>query len=92
MLSRATNSDDKYGKIVTLFTTLVLAMSGLVLSPANAIPDATPGQYVCTTGVLQLDGETAPTYEVIVDGVIIDGSDCVGDVVIVLKPSLGFIN
>ena len=83
MLSRATNSDDKYGKIVTLFTTLVLAMSGLVLSPANAIPDATPGQYVCTTGVLQLDGETAPTYEVIVDGVIIDGSDCVGDVVIV---------
>ena len=83
MLSRATNSDDKYGKIVTLFTTLVLAMSGLVLSPANAIPDATPGQYVCTTGVLQLDGETAPTYEVIVDGVIFDGSDCVGDVVIV---------
>ena len=83
MLSRATNSDDKYGKIVTLFTTLVLAMSGLVLSPANAVPAATPGQYVCTTGVLQLDGETAPTYEVIVDGVIIDGSDCVGDVVIV---------
>ena len=82
MLSRATNSDDKYGKIVTLFTTLVLAMSGLVLSPANAVPAATPGQYVCTTGVLQLDGD-APTYEVIVDGVIIDGSDCVGDVVIV---------
>ena len=83
MLSRATNSDDKYGKIVTLFTTLVLAMSGLVLSPANAIPDATPGQYVCTTGAPQLEGETAPTYEVIVDGVIFDGSDCVGDVVIV---------
>ena len=83
MLSRATNSDDKYGKIVTLFTTLVLAMSGLVLIPANAVDDAIPGQYVCTTGVLQLDGETAPTYEVIVDGVIIDGSDCVGDVVIV---------
>ena len=83
MLSRATNSDDKYGKIVTLFTTLVLAMSGLVLIPANAVGDAIPGQYVCTTGVLQLDGETAPTYEVIVDGVIIDGSDCVGDVVIV---------
>ena len=68
---------------MTLFTTLVLAMSGLVLSPANAIPDATPGQYVCTTGAPQLEGETAPTYEVIVDGVIFDGSDCVGDVVIV---------
>ena len=83
MLSRATNSDDKYGKIVTLFTTLVLAMSGLVLIPANAVDDAIPGQYVCTTGAPQLEGETAPTYEVIVDGVIIDGSDCVGDVVIV---------
>ena len=83
MLSRATNSDDKYGKIVTLFTTLVLAMSGLVLIPANAVDDAIPGQYVCTTGAPQLEGETAPTYEVIVDGVIFDGSDCVGDVVIV---------
>ena len=83
MLSRATNSDDKYGKIVTLFTTLVLAMSGLVLIPANAVGDAIPGQYVCTTGAPQLEGETAPTYEVIVDGVIFDGSDCVGDVVIV---------
>ena len=83
MLSRATNSDDKYGKIVTLFTTLVLAISGLVLSPANAVDDAIPGQYVCTTGAPQLEGETAPTYEVIVDGVIFDGSDCVGDVVIV---------
>ena len=83
MLSRATNSDDKYGKIVTLFTTLVLAMSGLVLIPANAVDDAIPGQYVCTTGAPQLEGETAPTYEVIVDGVIFDGNDCVGDVVIV---------
>ena len=68
---------------MTLFTTLVLAMSGLVLIPANAVDDAIPGQYVCTTGAPQLEGETAPTYEVIVDGVIIDGSDCVGDVVIV---------
>ena len=68
---------------MTLFTTLVLAMSGLVLIPANAVDDAIPGQYVCTTGAPQLEGETAPTYEVIVDGVIFDGSDCVGDVVIV---------
>ena len=68
---------------MTLFTTLVLAMSGLVLIPANAVDDAIPGQYVCTTGAPQLEGETAPTYEVIVDGVIFDGNDCVGDVVIV---------
>jgi len=77
LLARAAKSDGKYGKLVSLFTTLVLAMSGLVLSPAHA---ATPsnGTYLCTTG---LRSSSTPNFT-ITNGVVTNGGSCAGAVVI----------
>lgn len=71
MLSRATNSDDKYGKIVTLFTTLVLAMSGLVLSPAKAaVYDGSTGN-----GTVDCSGST---FFTISNYVVQPSAGCIG--------------
>ena len=52
MLARTAKSDGKYSKVVTLLTTLVLVMSGLVLSPAHAAAD---GPVDCgTSGTFKL--------------------------------------
>ena len=79
MLARAAKSDGKYGKLVTVFLTLVLSMSGLVLSPAHATAPI-DGDYVCTTGDLKTTEET-PTYT-ITSGVVTNGGSCAGAVVI----------
>ena len=81
MLARAAKSDGKYGKLVTVFLTLVLAMSGLVLSPAHATAPI-DGEYVCTTGVIKTT-QTTPTFSIIDDSVFL-GEFCSGAVVIPL--------
>jgi len=64
-------------RFVTLITTLALALSGLVFSPARAsVPS--DGTYLCTTGVAS--GST-PNYT-ITNGVVYDGGSCVGEVVL----------
>jgi hypothetical protein len=81
LLARAAKSDGKYGKLVTVFLTLVLAMSGLVLSPAHATAPI-DGEYVCTTGVIKTT-QTTPTFSIIDDSVFL-GEFCSGAVVIPL--------
>jgi hypothetical protein len=64
-------------RFATLITTLALALSGLVFSPAHAsVPS--DGTYLCTTGVA---ASSTPNYT-ITNGAVLDGSSCAGDVVI----------
>lgn len=65
-------------KLVTQITTIALTMSGLALSPAQAI--GTPVNYLCATGQ-PAPNETTGVYT-ITDGVVSAGTACTGDVVI----------
>jgi uncharacterized repeat protein (TIGR02543 family) len=64
-------------RIVTLFVTLVLAMSGLALSPAHAAVPS-DGTYLCTSGEAS---EASPNFT-ITNGTVVRGSSCAGTVVI----------
>ena len=72
MLSKDTLSDHKH-RIVTIFTTLALAMSGLVISPANAtLPEGGNATVNCS-----VDGTfTITNYVVTLE------SSCEGEAVI----------
>ena len=64
-------------RIVTLFITLVLAASGLVLSPVHATGPS-DGTYLCTTGVAS---SSTPNFT-ITGSVVTVGTTCDGAVVI----------
>jgi hypothetical protein len=69
LLSKDTKSDHKYSKIVSLFTTIVLAMSGLVLSPANAsLPEGGNATVNCGGG-----GTFTITNYVVISNNLCDG-------------------
>jgi uncharacterized repeat protein (TIGR02543 family) len=73
LLARTAKSDGKYSKLVTLFTTLVLVMSGLVLSPAHALADGpvncgTSGTFTITNNVVT-NGPLCAGAAVIPEGV-----------------------
>ena len=75
--SRSAKLNRKNGKLVTVFLTLVLVMSGLVHSPAHAVEN---GFYACTTGVIVTNNDD-PRYQ-IANNVAGGGQSCVGAVVI----------
>jgi hypothetical protein len=74
LLSKDTKSDHKYSKIVTIFTTLFLATSGLVLSAANAVAfdENGDGLVLCSGG---------GTFT-ITNYVATDGNSCIGEAII----------
>ncbi|MBJ7281005.1 MAG: leucine-rich repeat domain-containing protein, partial [Rhodoluna sp.] len=78
MLARSAKQDGKYRKIVTVLTTLVLAMSGLALSPAHATVIPSNGTYLCTSGEAS---DLTPNFT-ITNGVVTTGASCAGAVVI----------
>ena len=79
LLSRSAKLNRKNSKLVTVFLTLVLAMSGLVQSPAHA-SSAPNGLYSCTTGVIS-ESYDEPSYQ-IANHLVGGGGSCAGAVVI----------
>jgi uncharacterized repeat protein (TIGR02543 family) len=66
-------------RIATMITTLALAMSGMVFSPAQAaVPVPANGTYLCATGA---PSSSTPNYT-ITNGVVYAGGTCAGSVVI----------
>ena len=83
LLARTAKSDGKYSKVVTLLTTLVLVMSGLVLSPAHAAADGpvdcgTSGTFTITNNVVTSGGSCAGVAD-IPEGVTSIGDSAFGE-------------